>query len=980
MKRTAFTATALAITLSAIAQQPYTPPFSESFEEGLGEFIAADGNNDGNKIKANLNYGGGYNYSKGVYYVDTSDNGADDWLFTPALSLKAGMVYELSYWYKLPDSGKTYKVEWKAGTSPETSAMGTAVAAPTEYGSTSNSFEKITLKVAVPSDGDWYLGLHLTGAADQGTFYFDEVKVTEGVNASMPEAPEVSGPEFAVAGEQLHATFTITLPTQTVGGISLGSSPATVNILRSDKETATTLNALPGATVSYTDEDASAQRTVYTVTCTAGGIQGVAAEVESAPKTGTPKKIEGFTAHQQGNTFTLNWNPVTEATSPSALFLPAGVRYTVKCGSVIVADNTDKTTATYTADIPEDGQQAISFTVTAVLGSNQSETYTSPTYLVGEALTGEFTESFADYSYDNSGWTVQDNVKDKWMPSVGNAYPAIDPQDYDNGCLVFSYDAGKELKLYSPLLNLSSLVNPKLKFWAYLSGNPNNFYNPTVQPGFIAGGEEILLGEPIGLASGEKEGWTEFTFDLPAAALAGTSQLFFLGTGDGTGGKIYLDHITILAYLDHNLAVSAQAPAESFGIGERVVFPVTVTNKGANSESVYSVVLFANDEQVAEAEGREIAPSGSAVLDLPFTVLPRYAGTDVTFRALLDMASDMDVTDNEVELTVPVLTNDLAVVTGLTAESAQEAVNLSWTAPEVSDEPVMTAISESFETWDNGATEPHDGWVFIDADGLAQNGLNNLNNGTPFAAMVIENFIKNSWDSYHITAEDGVRCLAMTSLSSWNGTPDNWIVSPIVKGGSEFSFFSKTYSSYSTTQSTKFDILWSEGGTDPEDFTLLAGKTVLSGDWTECVYELPANARRFAIHLNGKPGGDALLFDSFSFTAMTEPAVHTGYNVYRNHELIATLPAETAAHSDTEATDGVENTYHVTALYDKGESAYSEPAKGTKGSNVGVDAIGDDTNVETEYYSLQGVRIASPAKGDVVIVRKGGKSYKTVIR
>lgn len=113
---------------------------------------------------------------------------------------------------------------------------------------------------------------------------------------------------------------------------------------------------------------------------------------------------------------------------------------------------------------------------------------------------------------------------------------------------------------------------------------------------------------------------------------------------------------------------------------------------------------------------------------------------------------------------------------------------------------------------------------------------------------------------------------------------------------------------------------------------------------------------------------------------MTEPAVHTGYNVYRNHELIATLPAETAAHSDTEATDGVENTYHVTALYDKGESAYSEPAKGTKGSNVGVDAIGDDTNVETEYYSLQGVRIASPAKGDVVIVRKGGKSYKTVIR
>ena len=65
--------------------------------------------------------------------------------------------------------------------------MVTSVAAQTEYGYTSGSFESNAEDNFVPSDGDWYLGLHpLTGVADQGTFYFDEFKVSEGIGASMP--------------------------------------------------------------------------------------------------------------------------------------------------------------------------------------------------------------------------------------------------------------------------------------------------------------------------------------------------------------------------------------------------------------------------------------------------------------------------------------------------------------------------------------------------------------------------------------------------------------------------------------------------------------------------------------------------------------------------------------------------------------------------------------------------------------------------
>ena len=52
----------------------------------------------------------------------------------------------------------------------------------------------------------------------------------------------------------------------------------------------------------------------------------------------------------------------------------------------------------------------------------------------------------------------------------------------------------------------------------------------------------------------------------------------------------------------------------------------------------------------------------------------------------------------------------------------------------------------------------------------------------------------------------------------------------------------------------------------------------------------------------------------------------------------------------------------------------------TKASS-GVDGIdADQTDAEPEYYNLQGVRVAEPAKGEVVIERRGGKVTKRVVR
>lgn len=47
---------------------------------------------------------------------------------------------------------------------------------------------------------------------------------------------------------------------------------------------------------------------------------------------------------------------------------------------------------------------------------------------------------------------------------------------------------------------------------------------------------------------------------------------------------------------------------------------------------------------------------------------------------------------------------------------------------------------------------------------------------------------------------------------------------------------------------------------------------------------------------------------------------------------------------------------------------------------VGIDDIAVDQNAPIEYFNLQGVRIANPEKGQLVITRQGSKTSKTIVR
>lgn len=959
------------------AQAPYTPPFSENFNSGMGEFTAAGTN----PVKAcSSSYG--YDYTAGLQYAGTSD-AADAWLFTPAFTLKADLVYKLTYKAKSNGSNTTNKVEWKAGNSASADAMTVNLGEPISYTYNYGSWETTTVNVKVPADGVYYLGMHVISEASQGYIYFDNFDIEAGVSALAPAVPAAAAPQFAVAGDKLTTSIGITVPSQNISGDALtGDVPVKVN--REGFETPVTLTGQPGATVNFTDNDAPLQSATYTITCVSNGHESKPLEVVANPSLGTPKQVENFNVVQAGNVFTLTWDAVTEPVNSSYLFIPSAVTYTVKCGATEIASNISETTKTYTVPKPEAGQQAVAFSIVASFASKPSSDVTSDTFIVGDPLTGEFRESFTTsedrMGYANSVWTVQNGAGTAWKASVGKSYPTINPQDGDKGCLEFYYTTASDVKIWSPQLDLSSLANPKLKFWVYL--DPTSYYETKIQAGFETATDDILLGEQINVKSGESAGWKEFTFNVPNEALTGVTRLMFVGTG-GTYGSAYVDNISILGYFDHNLAVEVTAPAKKLAIGEKVEFPAKVINKGGNAEEEWTMALYADNEMVGEVQTEPVPESGSVDISIPFTALPKYAGKDVVFEVRLSLTGDGDRSDNTASVTIPVVENTLAVATGLQAQSGQNSVTLSWTAPVVSTEPAEEHVTESFEDWENGATAPQNGWVFIDADDAAQSGINNLNAGQKFAAMVMENYAGNGYSTPKVTAHDGGKCLVMTPPSSYSVTSDNWIVSPEVKPGSEISFYVQINTAYTSLSGQKITILSSTGGTAADDFTIIEDQYISAkGSWEEHTCTLPADAKRFAIRFNSSMGSDmVILFDSFNFTASTAPAVHTGYNLYRNHELIAAaLPATQTSYTDSEAEEGKNHTYHLTALYDKGESNYSESATGHIGTLTAVEEIEIGADAEAEYYSLQGIRLASPVPGQIVIVRKAGRTFKAIIR
>lgn len=891
---------------TALAQSA-TLPYTQEFSGSLGDMTVVNVE-EGSPTFTHSSYYG-KDWTGGAQYIGSASYAANDYLLSPSLALEAGKVYAVSVEYKGNSKANKIKLVAQDAAGNYTDFTGVIDAS-------ASTWTKVDGRFTATATGTYKLGVQICSEAGMGTVYFDNFSIATGVAAKAPAAVTDAATDPTVEADKFVVKLSGKVPTLDFSGSAL-TGTVDVKVVRADSTVVLTKQGLaPGSEFEATDSDPLTDATTYSFLAANSLGDGPATVVDCTPRFATPHAVTGLKVEQQNDgKIKISWQPVTEA-GTVGIFIPKNVRYTVQRNAdakVIVADKQADTTFVDECPLPEAGQDAVSYSVTAYSFWRSSTAAVSSTVLVGDAYKGEWSESFANYSYNTHTWTVEANSV--WGPTSSNYTPSCSPQDGDNGMLKYQASSGSPCWIASPKLNVKSLKNPRIDFYVYQDNSLS--YQNAVVPGVRVNGVDKAFGDTIAINGGAK-GWNRYSYYVPAEARNTDFQLVFTGI-PGSYAAVCIDNITIKDILDNDLAVTALDVPANLHVGESVSLKATVHNKGAKTADAYTVAFSLNGKQLATVSRTALAADSVAVVELPFKVTPAIAGDTVKFAATVAYAADENSSNDTIEAVAAVATNNYPVPQQLSAKLNGSDVDVAWVRPEISTEGTTEDVSESFESWTAGSTEAAADWKFVDVDGKEKRGMNGQNEKATMAAMVAANGTYN-------TAHTGTNVLAVTGPYSYRDTNDDWLISPEVTGGQTVRFFVAGYSSYGYVYSdNNYSLCYSTGGTEPSDFVELRSATIKTKNWTADSIVLPVDAARFAIHVT-KIGDAAILFDDFTFVKGSKPLQLQGYNVYRDGEAVGSTDAETTTFTETGAAALAQGShYSVSAVYDRGESLAAGP-------------------------------------------------------
>lgn len=281
-------------------------------------------------------------------------------------------------------------------------------------------------------------------------------------------------------------------------------------------------------------------------------------------------------------------------------------------------------------------------------------------------------------------------------------------------------------------------------------------------------------------------------------------------------------------------------------------------------------------------------------------------------------------------------------------------------------------VTDSFEEYDSWSQDKFGEWTAKFSEEKTKTG--NIftypypGEGDPFAFILMEPL------DYWIDSETmgNFPCLKPHSGNKYlaafysfaNGDyidANDWLISPALSGYKQtVSFWVNNLVSPGVYNLETFDVLYSTMGTDFKDFIKL-GETydIESGEWQEINVELPEGAKYFAIHRKTRED-DAMIFlvDDVTYEKGTE--IVTGYNVYRNDQLLKTMSPDQTEFVDETAEAGEKYTYAITALYESGES---EPIIAIVDTTNGIQDVENVLGTKTyNVYTLDGQLIGKRMK------------------
>ncbi len=823
----------------------------------------------------------------------------NDWLFLPLLNFtNADVMYQLSFNIasaKNYDSIQSFDIA--LASRPSSGDIKRVVYSVDEYAITPEQ-KTFTINFCPPSAGTYFIGIHDRGlkANEAKGMFLTNFKVIalDGTSSAVPENPSnvnITPYQDGTNG----ATLAITLPTKDLLGNALPSGQnITATVKCGNFENSAT--GTPGSTVNVAVDAPTLGFQNFDVTLSNAHGAGMLSTYRAYVGIDVPLPPVNIrrTVASDNMSMQLVWDAPGNVGEHGGfvdvnnllyeIYVRAGIQY-AKVGSTNktnikfeTSESKQSSFVTGPAARNEAGLSSYSVFVQEVLG----KPYEMP--IVEEFNTTNFNytpySKFTQNEFSNSEW---ENIGAPAGLGLTNCNPV-------QGTLVGYGNAAGPGKVRFPKISTEGYeeINFKLRYWSYLLSPAIEVYVRTFDKQ-----EEFLLEKFNTRSVGGQ--WIEKVIKLPAE-LCNQPWVEFSIRASFTGAPneyLVIDSWEVSADCDYDLKMMEIEGPTQVSIGNVPEYTITVSNAGhiRNSGEITTELLQTNGTVVATEKSviPNINPSQTFSTKVKFDIGGEFLGrNNYQIRATVKSNNDELPFNNVRTLIVDVKDCQLPVVNLLRGQLNQtgDQATITWMNPSTSYGNFQDfEIEEPYKLTDKiGA------WQNIDFD-----------KGVPTRLGASEGGVELTWEDSNLPCawtvvnphdwgfdlEDRLKphsgnqyIMARSIVSPDEANPNmaaDWLISPEVKGGTEISFMYTTLASdyteyvylYYSSTGTELDPVNATHLVNGDFIRLRSFSKVGSEGWEKCTYQLPSDAKYFALVYSSYDCLAAMI-DDISFTPLND--------------------------------------------------------------------------------------------------------------
>lgn len=914
-------------------------------------------------------------------------NDADDWLFLPPVNITDTDFlhkFSMTAWAVDKEVFEVY-----VGRKPSSEAMTTQVIGVSE---TPGKEEKIQYEgiFDAAEPGLYYIGIHAITPADRLYLYVKDLKVS--VSPVSKNGPAAVSDVTATAADQggLSATITFKMPLTTINNTPLSGK---VTAVVTGDEDSSTVSGEPGSmqTVEFKTMQGDNHIMIQTFQ---GENHGMPYEFDvytGVDIPGAPQNIYA-TLNEDNISGTLHWSG-PQSGQNGGYIRQTGITYYLCQQSKTIFGTTEWTvTQKIGTDVNDfefsvnegTSQQPMSLGVVAENEAGLGKMIAITDFIIGvphempaeETFTGKNGPLYGPVMLSSKGeskinWSIGDPSGKGEKYAVSDAGAVIGSTATDTyGCVV--------LPKFSTLGMREAGFMPTF----YLGGCEN--IKVTASASGIKETEILDLGSVFGLDY--SEGYRQIVVKLPEAFQdKGWVEIKVYPYFSPEHSLFIMDGYKMKNLIHRDLAVNV-ADKTRGSVGEPMTFRATVSNIGI-SECMYTGGKFTLCDKKGNVIAEKTVESQTGIqadraLEVCWDFVPAIKDLGEG-RIRFELAgSDMNAANDSHESSCDIIKGKTIVIDDLSAKAGTDGVSLKWTAPEVRNGfesfedyvpfvPSGDRLGEFTNIWDEN----------VDAYALK---------GTSEADAVLADVLyKTGFHVYNSDmmnslfgrgavpyAADGEQLLiAFCPGQQQDGnmpSADDWLISPLVKGGTVFSFSGCPIINKYGQEIV--EICYSKEDTvDPAGFELLerieVGNTDTSmpAEWQDVSVTLPEDAKRVAIHYVSRDIFGVCI-DNVNYTPAGGNVSVTGYEIYRAagdaQEFTRLGDVSECAYSDKSVDLNVDNRYYVLPMLSDGSNGVESNIAVVKTSGVEeVDGsrfiAGGDHKIIVCGYAGQQVMVSS---------------------